>query len=74
MRAVVGRVEDDRVVGDAQIVQRLKQFADIAVVLDHAVGIFVIGHAALTAHRGAHMRIEMHTRRVHPDKRTACSP
>ena len=39
MRAVVGRVEDDRVVGDPQVVERLEQLADVAVVFDHAVGV-----------------------------------
>ena len=47
VRAVVGRVDDDRVVGDPEVVERLQQLADVAVVLDHAVGIFVAGHAAL---------------------------
>ena len=66
--AVVGGVDDDRVVGDAQIVKRLQQLADVAVVLDHAIGIFVARHAALAAHRLAHMREDVHARRVHPDK------
>ena len=51
VRTVVGRVDDDGVVGDAKIVERLQQLADVAVVLDHAVGIFVAGHAALAEHR-----------------------
>ena len=33
MRAVVGRVDDDGVVGDAEIVERLQQLADMAVEL-----------------------------------------
>ena len=37
VRAVVGRVHDDGVVGDAEIVEQLQQFADVHVVLDHAV-------------------------------------
>ena len=53
VRAVVGRVDDDGVVGDAELVDRLQQLADIAVVLDHAVGILVAGHAALAAHATA---------------------
>jgi len=65
MRAVVGRVEDDGVVGDADVIQRLEQFADVAVVLDHAVGIFVV-HPALAAR--AHMCVKMHARGIHPDK------
>ena len=42
VRAVVGRVDDDRVVGDAQIVERLEQRADRVVVLDHAVDVFAV--------------------------------
>src|SRR5262249_14739923 len=40
--AVVARVNDDRVVGDAHVVERLKEFADRVVVLDHAVDVFAI--------------------------------
>ena len=47
VRAVVGRVDHDRVVGDAEIVERLEQLADMAVVLDHAVGVFAEAAAAL---------------------------
>ncbi len=37
--AVVGRVDHDRVVGDAEVVELLQELADLTVVLDHAVGI-----------------------------------
>ena len=37
--AVVGRVDHDRVVGDAEIVELLQKLADLAVMLHHAVGI-----------------------------------
>ena len=37
--AVVGGVEDDRVVGDAEIVELLEQLADHFIVLRHAVGV-----------------------------------
>ncbi len=37
--AVVGRVHDDRVLGDAELVELVEQPADVPVVLDHAVGI-----------------------------------
>ena len=30
---------DDRVVGDAELVELVEQLADVAVVLDHAVGV-----------------------------------
>ena len=50
VRAVVGRVQDDRVVGDAEIVELLEQFADVAVVLDHPVRVLVLaGFAAVLA-------------------------
>ena len=68
MRAVVRRVEDDGVVDDVEVVQRLEQLTDVAIVFDHAIGVFVVRHPALTAHRRAHMRVGMHARRVHPDK------
>ena len=52
---VVGCVDDDGVVGDAEIVERLEELADVTVMLDHAVGILVAGHAALARiDSGAH--------------------
>ena len=35
-------VDDDRIVGDAHVVQRLEQCADGVVVLDHAVDVFAV--------------------------------
>ena len=66
VRAVVGGVDDDGVVGDAHVVERLQQLADMAVVLDHAVGIVVAGHAALALHLRADVGEDVHPRRVHP--------
>ena len=37
--AVVGGVDDDRIVGDAEIVELLQKLADLPVMLDHAVRI-----------------------------------
>ena len=45
--AVVGGVDDDGVVGDAEVVELLEQLADMAVVLDHAVGIDAQARLAL---------------------------
>ena len=45
--AVVGGVDDDGVVGDAEVVELLEQLADMAVVLDHAVGIEAQARLAL---------------------------
>ncbi len=46
---------NDGVVGDAEVVEQLEQFADVHVVLDHAVAVFVLaGDAAvLLLHVGA---------------------
>jgi hypothetical protein len=41
VRAVVGGVEDDGVVGDAELVELVEELADVHVVLDHAVGVLV---------------------------------
>ena len=38
LRTVVGGVDDDRVIHDAQIVEFLEQLADHPIVLDHPVG------------------------------------
>ena len=62
------RVDDDGVVGDAEVVERLQQLADVPVMLDHAVGVLVAGHAALAAHRRAHVGEDVHARGVHPDE------
>ncbi len=45
--AVVGGVDDDGVVGDAEIVELLEKLADMPVVLDHAVGIEAEARLAL---------------------------
>ena len=37
--AVVGRVDHDRVLGDAKIVELAQELADLAIMLNHAVGI-----------------------------------
>jgi hypothetical protein len=56
------------VAASGQVVERLLQFADVAVVLDHAVGIFVARHPALPAHRLAGMGEDVHAGGVHPDE------
>jgi hypothetical protein len=67
VRPVVGGVEDDGVVGDAELVEQVEELADVHVVLDHAVGVLVLAGdaAALRLHVGA----EVHARcRVEPDE------
>jgi hypothetical protein len=46
VRAVIGRVNDNRVVGDAEIVEGLEQRADIVVVLEHSIELFADAAAA----------------------------
>jgi len=47
VRAIVGGVEHDGVVDNAQLVEQLEKLADMHVVLDHTVGILVLaGDAA----------------------------
>ena len=63
VRAVVGGVLDDRVVGEAEVVDQLEQLADVQVVLDHAVGVFVVAlvtvRSAFTCVRKC-MRVPFH--------------
>ena len=63
VRAVVGGILDDGVVGDAEVIQQLEEFADLHVVLDHAVGVFII---ALVAVFGLDVGAEMHAGAVPP--------
>ena len=66
LRAVVGRVHDDGVFVDAEILQRVQQFADVRVVFDHAVGIDA--ETRLAARRFLQPRPDVHARRVPPDE------
>ena len=63
-RPVVGEVEDDRVLRDAEVVKLLEQLPDVAVVLDHAVG--VDADARLAQRLLLQMREDMHARRIEP--------
>ena len=70
VRTVVGRVEHDGVVGDAQLVELVEEDADIGIMLDHAGGVLVdllanllVGQfAVLVADMGA----EVHARAAPP--------
>ena len=62
VRAVVARVDDDRVVGDAQVVERLEQRADRVVVLDHAVDVLAVAVLVAAAMLGADVRAQVHAR------------
>ena len=54
MWPVIRRVDDNGVVGDAEIVKRLEKFADVAIVLDHAVAVLGCSAGRLVAWSPAH--------------------
>ncbi|MNQ52227.1 hypothetical protein D3C85_662330 [compost metagenome] len=64
--SVIGRVYDDGVVGDSQIIQLFQQLTDLAVVLDHAVGIQANPRLAL----GLFLQVspDVHACAVEPDE------
>ena len=61
--AVVRGEDDDRVVGDLQLVELVEQLADVAVQLDHAVGIEA--ESGLADGRRFEVREDVHARGVH---------
>ena len=64
LRAVVGGVDDDGVLGDAQRVELVEQLAHLTVVLDHAVGVDAeAGHAL---RRGLQPGPDVHAAGVEP--------
>ena len=72
MRAVVGRIVHDGVVGDTQFVQQIKKLTDMHVMFDHA-GLILIhvptdDFVRLGAHLILHVGPEMHPRAVPPDE------
>ena len=70
MRAVIRRIDHDRVVGDAEIVELLQQEADVVVVFHHPVGILGLrGQARRAAVLVPHMGAKMHPRRAHPNEK-----
>ena len=68
MRAVVGAVDDDGVVGDAEFVEEIEQLADIAVMVDHRVVVGRLPAAGLTEALRLGVRAKMHVCHVHPDE------
>ena len=66
VRTVVGRVDDDGVLGDAEFVDEVEQLADVAVVVDHRVVVRRLPAARLAQALGLGMRPEVHVRHVHP--------
>ena len=70
--AVVGGVDDDRVVGDAEVVELLEHRADHVVVLDHAVGIEA--DAGLAVGLLLQVRPDVHARGVEPHEERLARP
>ena len=68
MRAVVGAVHDEGVVGDAQVIQRLEDRADILVVVDHGVVVRALPAAGLADALRLGVGAEVHVGEVHPDE------
>src|SRR3954468_6729814 len=66
IRTVVGAVHDKGVVGDAGIVERLQYGADVLVMIDHHVVVFVLPAARLAPALWLDMRAQVHVRKVHP--------
>jgi hypothetical protein len=64
--AVVGRIHHDGVVGDAELVELREQLADLAVVLDHAVG--VDAEAGHPLRCRLEVGEDVHARRVPPQE------
>src|SRR5450755_1260333 len=68
MRSVVGRVHDERVLGDAQLIEIIEYVAHILVMVDHRVVVWRLPAAGLTQARWLGVRIQVHEREVQPDE------
>ena len=68
MRAVVGAVDDDGVVGDAQLVQLIEQGAHDVVVVDHGVVVGGLPPPGLAQALRLGVGAEVHVGRVEPDE------
>ncbi|MNQ93271.1 hypothetical protein D3C85_1087290 [compost metagenome] len=66
LRAIVGGVDDDGVVGDAQVIEFFQQLTNLAVVLDHTVRIQA--NAGLAIGFLAQVGPDMHAGAVEPDE------
>jgi len=42
VRTIIGGIEHDGVIGDAEIVQLFEKQADVSIVLHHAIGILIL--------------------------------
>ena len=68
MRAVVGRIHDEGVVGDAELVEIVEHLADVLVVVDHRVVIGRLPASGLSEALRLGVRVEVHVRGVEPDE------
>ena len=68
MRAVVGGVHDDRVLGDAELVEQAEQITDEVVVIEHRVVILRLPAPGPANALGFGMGAEMHVGGVEPDE------
>ena len=68
MRSVVGAVDDDGVLGDAQLVETVKHGADILVVVDHRVVVLGLPRPGLTAALRLGVGVKVHVGEVAPDE------
>ena len=68
MRTVVGRVHDEGVVGDAEIVEHLEHLTDVLVVVDHGVVIRALELARLAQAFRLGVGAQVHVGEVHPDE------
>ena len=66
VRAVVGRVHDERVVRDLEIVQHLEDLADVLVVVDHGVVVRALESSRLADALRLGVGAEVHVGEVHP--------
>ena len=66
VRTVIGRIHDERVVGDAELVEQVEQLADVLVVVDHGVVIERLVLARPGRGSGLGVGPQMHVGRVDP--------
>ena len=68
VRAVVGGVDDDSVVGDAELIDQVEDLAHVLVMVDHRVVVVALCHAGLTEALGLGMSSEVHMGEIDPGK------
>ncbi len=69
MGTIVGAVEDDRVVSNAQFIELLEYHSDVLVMVDHDVVVDSLPAPSLAHAFGFRMGSEVHMREIHPDEK-----